>query len=47
MRQEIASDGGERIVVARPILEGLEDVEEKEDGLTCMVVFIFILYIKI
>ncbi|KAL5739314.1 hypothetical protein ACOSQ2_028494 [Xanthoceras sorbifolium] len=36
MRQELASDGGERIVVARPILEGLEDVEE-EDGLACMV----------
>ena len=31
MRQELASDGGERIVVARPILEGLEDVEEEED----------------
>ena len=37
MRQELASDGGERIVVARPILEGLEDVEEEEDGLACMV----------
>ncbi|OVA16901.1 zinc finger protein [Macleaya cordata] len=36
MRQELASDGGERIVVARPIIEGLEDVEE-EDGLACMV----------
>ncbi|XP_052195482.1 auxin transport protein BIG isoform X2 [Diospyros lotus] len=36
-RQELASDGGERIVVARPILEGLEDVEEEEDGLACMV----------
>ncbi|EOY03818.1 Auxin transport protein (BIG) isoform 1 [Theobroma cacao] len=34
MRQE---DGGERIVVARPFLEGLEDVEEEEDGLACMV----------
>ncbi|GLT56357.1 hypothetical protein SLA2020_294010 [Shorea laevis] len=37
MRQELASDGGERIVVARPVLEGLEDVEEEEDGLACMV----------
>ncbi|KAK2663188.1 hypothetical protein Ddye_001762 [Dipteronia dyeriana] len=36
MRQELASDGGGRIVVAQPILEGLEDVEE-EDGLACMV----------
>ncbi|RAL46785.1 hypothetical protein DM860_005064 [Cuscuta australis] len=31
-----ASDGGDRIVVAQPVLEGLEDVEE-EDGLACMV----------
>ncbi|KAF8389895.1 hypothetical protein HHK36_024413 [Tetracentron sinense] len=37
MRQELASDGGERIVVARPIIEGLEDVEEEKDGLACMV----------
>ncbi|XWS75634.1 hypothetical protein CRYUN_Cryun01aG0107800 [Craigia yunnanensis] len=37
MRQELASDGGERIVVARPLLEGLEDVEEEEDGMACMV----------
>ncbi|XP_057963954.1 auxin transport protein BIG isoform X2 [Malania oleifera] len=37
MRREVASDGGERIVVAQPILEGLEDVEEEEDGLACMV----------
>lgn len=37
MRQEVASDGGERIVVAQPIIEGLEDVEEEEDGLACMV----------
>lgn len=37
MRQELASDGGERIVVSQPILEGLEDVEEEEDGLACMV----------
>ncbi|XP_057522070.1 auxin transport protein BIG [Amaranthus tricolor] len=36
MRQELSSDGGERIVVSRPNLEGLEDVEE-EDGLACMV----------
>lgn len=35
-RQEVASDGGERIVVAQPILEGMEEVEE-EDGLACMV----------
>ncbi|CAN1826672.1 Auxin transport protein BIG [Linum perenne] len=37
MRQELSSDGGERIVVARPNLEGLEDVEEEADGLACMV----------
>jgi len=37
MRRELASDGGERIVVARPVLEGLEDMEEEEDGLACMV----------
>lgn len=38
MHQELSSDGGERIVVARPILEGLEDVEdEEEEGLACMV----------
>ncbi|PKA57546.1 Auxin transport protein BIG [Apostasia shenzhenica] len=37
MRQELASDGGERIVVSRPIIEGLEDVEEEEDGVACMV----------
>ncbi|KAJ4973760.1 hypothetical protein NE237_006934 [Protea cynaroides] len=37
MRQELASDGGERIIVARPVIEGLEDVEEEEDGLACMV----------
>ncbi|RZC70316.1 hypothetical protein C5167_033447 [Papaver somniferum] len=36
MRQELTSDGGERIVVNHPIIEGLEDVEE-EDGLACMV----------
>ncbi|KAJ6819607.1 auxin transport protein BIG [Iris pallida] len=36
MRQEFASDGG-RIVVSRPVIEGLEDVEEEEDGLACMV----------
>lgn len=38
MRQELSPDGGERIVVARPVLEGLEDVEdEEEEGLSCMV----------
>lgn len=37
MRQEFASDGGERIIVAQPAIEGLEDVEEEEDGLACMV----------
>lgn len=37
LRQELSSDGGERIVVSRPILEGFEDVEEEEDGLACMV----------
>ncbi|KAL3624091.1 hypothetical protein CASFOL_032907 [Castilleja foliolosa] len=38
MRQELTSDGGERIVVSQPILEGFEDVEDEEDnGLACMV----------
>ncbi|KAG8056405.1 hypothetical protein GUJ93_ZPchr0002g24937 [Zizania palustris] len=37
MRQEFASDGGRRIVVSQPIIEGLDDVEEEEDGLSCMV----------
>ncbi|KAI3669933.1 hypothetical protein L6452_41423 [Arctium lappa] len=37
MRQELASDGGKLIVVAQPILEGLEEMEEEEDGLACMV----------
>ncbi|KAI3452175.1 hypothetical protein Pfo_008840 [Paulownia fortunei] len=37
MRQELTSDGGERIVVAQPVLEGFEDVEDEEDGLACMV----------
>ncbi|KAL2241605.1 UNVERIFIED_CONTAM: Auxin transport protein BIG, partial [Sesamum indicum] len=37
MRQELTSDGGERIIVAKPVLEGFEDVEEEEDGLACMV----------
>ncbi|CAI9109909.1 OLC1v1009837C1 [Oldenlandia corymbosa var. corymbosa] len=37
MRQESSLDGGERIVVAQPVLEGLEDVEEEEEGLACMV----------
>ncbi|CAN0876126.1 Auxin transport protein BIG [Linum grandiflorum] len=36
-RQELSLDGGERIVVARPNLEGLDDVEEEADGLACMV----------
>ncbi|KAK7340712.1 hypothetical protein VNO77_21422 [Canavalia gladiata] len=34
---QVSSDGGERIVVSRPVLEGLEDVQEEEDGLACMV----------
>ncbi|KAK3129243.1 hypothetical protein QOZ80_6BG0474630 [Eleusine coracana subsp. coracana] len=37
MRQEFSSDGGRRIVVSQPIIEGLDDVEEEEDGLACMV----------
>lgn len=37
MRQEVASDGGERIIVSQPIIEGLEDMEEEEDGIACMV----------
>ncbi|KAJ0989688.1 hypothetical protein J5N97_008044 [Dioscorea zingiberensis] len=37
MRREFASDGGERIIVSQPLIEGLEDVEEEEDGLACMV----------
>ncbi|KAK6154972.1 hypothetical protein DH2020_009220 [Rehmannia glutinosa] len=37
MRQELTSDGGERIIVAQPVLEGFEDVEDEEDGLACMV----------
>ncbi|KAL7101089.1 hypothetical protein ACP275_08G035100 [Erythranthe tilingii] len=37
MRQELTSDGGERIVVSQPVLEGFEDVEDEEDGLACMV----------
>lgn len=37
MRRELSSDGGERIVVSQPILEGFDDVEEEEDGLACMV----------
>ncbi|XP_015696271.2 auxin transport protein BIG [Oryza brachyantha] len=37
MRQEFASDGGRRIVVSQPIIEGLDDMEEEEDGLACMV----------
>lgn len=34
---ELTSDGGKRIVVAQPILEGLEEMEEEEGGLACMV----------
>lgn len=37
MRREMTSDGGERIVVSQPLLEGFEDVEDEEDGLACMV----------
>ncbi|GER49260.1 E3 ubiquitin-protein ligase UBR4 [Striga asiatica] len=37
MRQEVTSDGGERIFVSQPVLEGFEDMEEEEDGLACMV----------
>ncbi|XP_020522820.1 auxin transport protein BIG [Amborella trichopoda] len=37
MRQELASDGGERIVVTQPAIEGLDEVEEEEGGLACMV----------
>ncbi|KAK8459521.1 hypothetical protein SEVIR_2G160200v4 [Setaria viridis] len=37
MRQEFSSDGGRRIVVSQPTIEGLDDVEEEEDGLACMV----------
>lgn len=36
MRREPTPGGGERIIVARPVLEGFDDVEE-EDGLACMV----------
>ncbi|KAL3677862.1 hypothetical protein R1sor_020818 [Riccia sorocarpa] len=37
MRRERTADGGERIVVAQPHIEGLAEVEEEEDGLACMV----------
>jgi len=37
MRQEFGSDGGRRIVVSQPIIEGFDDVEEEEEGLSCMV----------
>lgn len=37
MRQEFSLDGGKRIVVSKPAIEGLDDVEEEEDGLACMV----------
>ena len=30
MRREVRSDGGERIVVSKPHIEGLEEVEEEE-----------------
>ncbi|KAL2618196.1 hypothetical protein AAZX31_08G246400 [Glycine max] len=36
MHRELFSDGGERIVVSRPV-PGIEDVQEEEDGLACMV----------
>ena len=36
MHQELTS-GGERIVVSHPSIEGLEDVQEEEAGLACMV----------
>ncbi|XP_023737665.1 auxin transport protein BIG [Lactuca sativa] len=37
MQEEMASDGGKRIVVSQPLLEGLEEMEEEEEGLACMV----------
>lgn len=37
MRRELTSDGGERIVISQPSIEGLDDVEEEEAGLACMV----------
>eukprot|EP00246_Nothoceros_aenigmaticus_P013242 TRINITY_DN4479_c0_g3_i1.p1 TRINITY_DN4479_c0_g3~~TRINITY_DN4479_c0_g3_i1.p1 ORF type:complete len:905 (+),score=186.28 TRINITY_DN4479_c0_g3_i1:47-2716(+) len=37
MHRELRSDGGERIVVSKPIIEGLEEIEEEEAGLACMV----------
>lgn len=37
MRREVKSDGGERIIVSQPMIEGLEEMEEEEDGLACMV----------
>ncbi|KAL2641590.1 hypothetical protein R1flu_009177 [Riccia fluitans] len=37
MRRERTADGGERIVVAQPHIEGLAEVEEEEAGLACMV----------
>ena len=36
MRQEFGSDGGRRIVVSQPIIEGFDDVEEEEELLACM-----------
>ncbi|XP_024381357.1 auxin transport protein BIG isoform X3 [Physcomitrium patens] len=37
MRREIRLDGGERIVVSKPHIEGMDEVEEEEAGLACMV----------
>ncbi|KAK9038974.1 hypothetical protein V6N11_023815 [Hibiscus sabdariffa] len=40
MRHELASDGGAPILVAQPVLEGLEGVKDEEDGLACMEVHV-------
>ncbi|KAJ1697807.1 hypothetical protein LUZ63_006319 [Rhynchospora breviuscula] len=37
MREEFGIDGGKRILVSQPFIEGLDDVEEETDGLACMV----------
>ncbi|KAJ3693241.1 hypothetical protein LUZ60_008721 [Juncus effusus] len=37
MRQELGSDGGKRIVVSQPSIDGLDSIEEEADGLACMV----------
>jgi E3 ubiquitin-protein ligase UBR4 len=37
MREEFGSDGGKRILVSQPFIEGLDDMEEETDGLACMV----------